>query len=321
MMLAKFLDPKNDVAFKRIFGTEKHKNILIHFLNDMLGFSGEEKIQQISFLKSAQDPDIASKKQSIVDVLCTDQKGCQYIVEMQVARTKGFEKRAQYYAAKAYVSQMNSGEAYHKLKEIIFLAITDFVMFPDKKEYKSDHIILDKNSHSQDLKDFYFCFLELPKFNKSIDDLQTMVEKWAYFFKHAAHTNEADVEKITGSDEVIRQAYEVLNQFSWSEIELNTYEQEKKRELDAKAILLYQRMEGLAEGMEKGEAKGMEKGLAEGMEKGLAKGEKNAFFTLAKRMLDQGLEIETIIQLTNLSEQEIHSIRTNGVQIYTDKKD
>ena len=77
MSFSKFLDPKNDYAFKRIFGTEKHKDILIHFLNDMLGFAQGEKIQKVSFLKTVQDPDIASKKQSIVDVLCTDQKGVQ----------------------------------------------------------------------------------------------------------------------------------------------------------------------------------------------------------------------------------------------------
>ncbi len=279
-MLTKFLDPKNDVAFKRIFGTEKHKDILIHFLNDILGFSKGEKIQRISFLRPALDPEIASKKQSIVDVLCTDEKGSQYIVEMQVARVAGFEKRAQYYAAKAYVSQMNSGEEYHKLKEVIFLAITDFIMFPEKEEYKSDHVILDKNSYSQSLKDFYFCFLELPKFNKTMDDLQTMIEKWAYFFKYAARTHESEVDKITGSDEVIRQAYAVLNQFSWSQEELHTYEQEKKRELDAKAILLQQRIEG----------------------------EKSAALRIAKKMFDQGLEMEKIIQLTDLSEQEIRSI-------------
>ena len=306
-MLSKFLDPKNDVAFKRIFGTEKHKNILIHFLNDMLGFSNKDKIQSISFLKTAQDPDIASKKQSIVDVLCTDEKGNQYIVEMQVARTPGFEKRAQYYAAKAYVSQMNSGEIYYKLKEIIFLAITDFVMFPNKKEYKSDHVILDKNSHSHDLKDFYFCFLELPKFNKKIDELQTIIEKWTYFFKHASHTNEADVGKITGSDEVIRQAYEVLNQFSWSQEELHIYEREKKRELDAQAILLQQRIEGKAEGLAEGKVEGKAEGLAEGE----IKGKKKALLGVAKQMLDQGLEIEKIIQFTNLSEQEIFSIKEN----------
>ena len=348
-MWSKFLDPKNDVAFKRIFGTEKHKNILIHFLNDMLGFSQKEKIEKISFLKTAQDPEIASKKQSIVDVLCTDEKGTQYIVEMQVARTKGFEKRAQYYAAKAYVSQMNSGEDYHRLKEIIFLAITDFVMFPEKKEYKSEHEILDRNAFTQDLKDFSFCFLELPKFTKSIGELQTIVEKWTYFFKHAAHTAESDVDKITGSDDIIRQAYEVLNQFSWSQEELHTYEQEKKRELDAKAILLQKedegiakgiakgkaegltegiakgkaeglvegiakgKVEGLLEGIEKGKteglAEGIAKGKAEGLVEGIEKGKNIVLMDIAKKMLDQGVNIADIMKLTHLSEQEINSIR------------
>ena len=85
---------------------------------------------------------------------------------MQVARTEGFAKRAQYYAAKAYANQMNNGDDYPKLKQIIFLAITNFVMFPDKKGYKSDHVILDKESYAHDLKDFSFTFLELPKFDK-----------------------------------------------------------------------------------------------------------------------------------------------------------
>jgi predicted transposase/invertase (TIGR01784 family) len=102
MSFSKYLDPKNDYAFKRIFGTEKNQDILVHFLNDMLSFSGKNQIQSVSFLKTAQDPEIAAKKQSLVDVLCKDETGRQYIVEMQVARTPGFEKRAQYYAAKAY---------------------------------------------------------------------------------------------------------------------------------------------------------------------------------------------------------------------------
>ncbi len=82
MALSKFLDPKNDVAFRRIFGTEKNKDILIHFLNDILGFTGKNAIQDIEFLSTIQDPDIASKKQSIVDVLCRDSTGVQCIIEM-----------------------------------------------------------------------------------------------------------------------------------------------------------------------------------------------------------------------------------------------
>lgn len=227
-MLSKFLDPKNDFAFKKIFGTAKHKDILIHFLNDMIDFKGNAVIKEVSFLKTSQDPDVAFAKQSIVDVLCTDQYGRQYIVEMQVARTQAFVKRAQYYAAKAYANQMNRGEDYHNLKEIIFLAITDFVMFPEKADYKSDHVILDKNSHEQDLKDFYFCFLELPKFKKKIHELKTIVEKWAYFFKNAPSTTEEDLRKLIGNDLVIGQAYEALNQFSWKPEDLQTYEQELK---------------------------------------------------------------------------------------------
>ncbi len=82
MTFSKFLDPKNDISFKRIFGTEKNKDILIHFLNDILGFTGKNEIKGIEFLSTIQDPDIAAKKQSIVDVLCRDENGLQVIVEM-----------------------------------------------------------------------------------------------------------------------------------------------------------------------------------------------------------------------------------------------
>jgi predicted transposase/invertase (TIGR01784 family) len=280
MSISKYLDPKNDFAFKKIFGTEKHKDILIHFINDMLGFVGENQIKEVSFLKTSQDPDVAAKKQSIVDVLCVDALGRQYIVEMQVAKSTGFEKRAQYYAAKAYVSQMNSGDAYANLKEIIFLAITDFIMFPDKSHYKSDHVILDKDTHDHELKDFYFSFLELPKFNKTIDRLDSVVDKWAYFFKHASETSEEDVEKLAGHDIVIRQAYEALNQYGWSDIERNTYEQLKKSDMDARAIEQFKLEEAV----------------------------NNALFEVAKRMSLQGDSIEKISQITGLSVADIKQL-------------
>ena len=236
MGIGKFLDPKNDFAFKQIFGTEKNQEILIHFLNDMISFPKGVKIVTVTFLKPSLDPDAAAKKQSIVDVLCVDEKGSQYIVEMQVASTKGFEKRAQYYAAKAYVSQMNSGEAYHNLKEIIFLAITDFVMFPNTPEYKSDHVILEKNTLANDLKDFYFCFLELPKFKKNAHELTNLVEKWAYFFKHAPDTSPKDLKEIIGTDTILEKAYNALNEFFWSDKNIDAYEQELKRKRDEQAV-------------------------------------------------------------------------------------
>lgn len=295
MSISKFLDPKNDFAFKRIFGTEKNQDILIHFLNDMLGFRGKEKIKTVSFLKTAQDPDLAAKKQSLVDVLCSDEAGRQYIVEMQVVRTAGFEKRAQYYAAKAYSRQLNQGEKYTKLKEIIFLAITDFVMFPDKIAYKSDHVILDKETYSHDLKDFSFSFLELPKFTKTLDELDSVVEKWTYFFKHAEETKEEDLEKIIGSDIAIKRAYEELNRFLWTEVELNTYEQEEKRERDAQAILDQQLLE-----VEAAKTKYIDQGKYEGK------------YEVVLQLFKEGMSDEKISVLTNLSIERVQKLRQKG---------
>jgi len=209
----------------------------MHFINDVLGLAGSDMIQAVTFLSTIQDPEIAYKKESIVDVLCTDQHGKQVIVEMQVSPQEGFEKRAQYYASKAYSRQLNAGQEvgsrYQDLKEVIFIAITDYMVFADKKDYWSNHIILDAKTYDRDLKDFSFTFIELPKFKiKSIEALSTMIEKWCYFFKYAPLTSEAEVRKIIDSDLVIQRAYEALNRFNWSEPELLTYEKEIKRILE-----------------------------------------------------------------------------------------
>jgi predicted transposase/invertase (TIGR01784 family) len=276
MTWSKFLDPKNDYAFKRIFGTDKNKEILIHFLNDLLSFHIGAPIEEVTFLNPVLEPETAAQKQSIVDILCVDAKGAKYIIEMQVARTKGFEKRAQFYAAKVYAGQIRSGEDYDNLKEIIFLAVVDFVMFPKKENYHSDHIVLDRETHEHDLKDVAFCFLELPKFTAEIDQLRTPVERWAYFFKHAPETYVGDLDRIAGSEPVIKAAYEALDRSWWSEEEFARYEQETKRELDYRSKLGQRYDEGLEEGdkrgYKRGRGEGKEEGLKEGKEEGLQEG-------------------------------------------------
>ncbi|WP_245611115.1 Rpn family recombination-promoting nuclease/putative transposase [Wolbachia endosymbiont (group A) of Nomada flava] len=285
------------LSFKRIFGTEKNKDILIHFLNDILGFTGKSAIQDIEFLSTIQDPDIASKKQSIVDVLCRDENGLQVIVEMQVAKTKGFEKRAQYYAAKAYSRQADKGDQYHDLKEIIFIAIADCILFPDKSEYKSKHTIRDEDTNEHDLKDFYFIFIELPKFPKTKEDqLSSIVEKWVYFFRYADETSEEELERIIGSDLIIKRAYEELNRFNWSEKEFIAYEQEIKRIRDEQAVL--------AQKLDDATEKGREEGILIGHEKG-RKAEK---IEVAKNLLKAGVSIDIIAQTTGLTVNEVKDL-------------
>jgi predicted transposase/invertase (TIGR01784 family) len=302
MALSKFLDPKNDVAFRRIFGSEKNKDILIHFINDILELKDSDRVKEVSFLSTIQVPEIAAKKQSIVDVLCKDENGVQIIVEMQVSPQQGFEKRAQYYAAKAYSGQLNKGKEegsrYVDLKAIVFIAISNNIIFSDKVFYKSDHIILDKDTYSHDLKDFSFTFIELPKFKiTDINLLTNIIEKWCYFFKHASKTSEQDLLKIVGSDFVIERAYTELNQFNWSEAELNTYEQEIKRIMDNRAAEEYRIEQAKVEGLEEG----LERGKAEGLKEGINKTVIN--------MLKQNLNIDLIKQVTGLTEEEILKLK------------
>lgn len=292
-MLSKYLDPKNDVAFRKIFGTEKNKDILMHFLNDILGFSGSKQITSVTFLSTIQDPDIAAKKQSIVDVLCQDDEGVRYIIEMQVAKTKGFEKRAQYYAAKAYSQQANRGDEYQNLKEIIFIAIADCTLFPEKTQYKSDHIILDRDTGEHDLKDFSFTFIELPKFKKSNPkDLESIIEKWCYFFKYAAETGPECLKHLIGEDTIIEDAYEQLDRFYWTESELMNYERELKRVRDEAAIL----------------AQKIDDATEKGIQQGIQQGSKETKFEIARQLLGDGLDRAVIKRCTGLSDEELDSL-------------
>jgi predicted transposase/invertase (TIGR01784 family) len=292
-MFAKFLDPKNDVAFRKVFGSEQHKPILIHFLNDILSFKGAQKIEEVEFLKTIQDPEIASKKQSIVDVLCRDKQGVQYIIEMQVAKTKGFEQRAQYYAAKAYGRQANIGDKYHRLKEVIFIAIADCIIFPEKLAYKSDHIILDKESYEHDLKDFSFTFIELPKFKKGLGDhLEGMLERWCYFFKYAPQTHESDLKRIIGHHPILKEAYQALDQHYWSEPEYLAYEQELKRIRDEKAIL----------------AQKLDDAKEQGLTQGRQEGRQEMRFDIAKKLRSIGLDQDSIKQVTHLTDEELSNL-------------
>ena len=298
-MLDKFLDPKNDTAFKKIFGNEKNHDILIHFLNDVLVFQEKHPISKITLLKTILDPEIAAKKTSILDILCEDDKGSKYIVEIHLAKTSGFEKRAQYYASKAYCSQANVGDQYENLKEVIFLAIADYVMFPDKKKYKSDHVILDKETYEQDLKDFSFTFIELPKFNKTIEELTTLEEKWYYFFKHAGDTSPEDLKRLTGKDEIIERVYQELDHHYWSKEELLGYERAEKAKNDYISSLKQKFSEGFGEGFDKGKAE--ERAKAE-EEKVLS------LKNMARDLRDQGVPVSLIHLTTKLSIKEIEDL-------------
>ncbi|MCB1212879.1 MAG: Rpn family recombination-promoting nuclease/putative transposase [Chlamydiia bacterium] len=331
----KFLNPRNDLAFKRIFGSEKNRDILIHFLNDILQLASP--IRELTFLKTIQDPEIAPFRVSIVDVLCQDQDGQRFIIEMQLSHEKGFDRRALYYAARAYCSQRQridpsestpSPAIYADLKNVYFIAITDFTPFPKKENWISRIALKDIETNELDIDAIQLIFLQLPLFHQELHQLRTIRQKWGYFLKHAEETTEEELIQIIGDDAIIQRAYDELSRFKWSEVELNDYESVEMKHAADQAVISAALEKGEKLGLEKGEKLGLEKGEKLGLEKGeklgLEKGEKLGLekgeqLGIARRnreiveiMSKNGMSIEQISQITKLSLEQVIEILKEG---------
>lgn len=223
-----FADIKNDIAFRKIFGNENKKEILISFLNAVLKLEQTRQITWVEILNPYQVPIVLGAKSTILDVKAKDKAGNEYIVEMQVTDKIGFAKRVVYYSAKSYSSQLNVGEDYYKLKPTIFIGILNFT-FLESSHYLSRHLILDAETQEHKLKDLDFNFIELPKFNKTEQELQTLIEKWIYFIKNA---DTLSVIPPNLDDEGLKLAYIEADQHTWTKADLEAYQYARMRETD-----------------------------------------------------------------------------------------
>jgi predicted transposase/invertase (TIGR01784 family) len=224
----KFVDIKNDIAFRKIFGNESRKEVLISFLNAVLLLENKKKIVSVDILTPYQLPALKGGKVTIVDVKAKDQSDKNYIVEMQVAEVDGFDKRVLYYASKSYSSQIDRGDLYEKLNPIFFIGILDFEV-TQNNEYISRHKIIDTETGQNFIKDIEFNFIELPKFNKKETELTSIIDQWVYFIKNAE-----DLEVIPQSvkDKGLKSAYEDADKHNWTKEELEAYDYALMREQD-----------------------------------------------------------------------------------------
>jgi predicted transposase/invertase (TIGR01784 family) len=226
----KFVDVKNDVAFRKIFGNENKKVILISFLNAVLGLEDQDRVKEVTLLNPFQLPRIAGEKSSIIDVRATDEKGLTFIVEMQVAEPAGFDKRVLYYTTKDYAGQINSGEDYPLLRPVFFIGILDFNYFSGKN-YLSSHLIVDEETGECVFKDLKFRFIELKKFNKKSHELKNIIDEWTFFIKNA---DELEVMPSDVDDEGLKEAYEEAAQHNWTREAYDAYIYSGIREQDEK---------------------------------------------------------------------------------------
>ena len=283
----KFVDPKTDIAFKKIFGNNAHKSILIEFLNEILEL--DYPIESVDIADTYQPPKIYGLKSTSLDIKAKDQSKREFIIEMQVIKETWFLQRAMFYSSKAYSQQLAIGGNYQELKPVIFLGILNFEAFEHEAHF-SRYLLLNSATKQHDLKELEFNFVELPKFTKTEYELETVADKWIYFIQQAIKLDHIPENTDTPA---LKLAYEVAAQHKWSAKELEMYEAEEMEIHRRNNVLQTARMEG----------------LAEGKEEGLAQGELKAKQTIAKGMLAEGLAIEVIAKLTGLTQTEIENLK------------
>lgn len=224
----KFVDITNDIAFRKIFGDENRKEVLISFLNAVLLLDNDKKITTVDILTPYQLPALKGGKVTIVDVKAKDQNDKTYIVEMQVAAVDGFNKRVLYYASKSYSSQIDRGDLYEKLNPTFFIGILDFEI-TQNPDYISRHKIVDIETGENLISDIEFNFIELPKFTKKETEFSSIIDQWVYFIKNAENL---DIIPESVTDEGLKSAYENADKHNWTKAELEAYDNVFIREQD-----------------------------------------------------------------------------------------
>ena len=286
----RFIDPKTDFAFKKIFGSDQSHDILISFLNSLV-YNGEAIVQDLKILNPYQPPKIAGIKASYLDVRAKLQTGETVIIEMQVLNVSGFEKRVLYNAAKGYAIQADARMHYTTLNPVIALTITDFEMFPEFPDVISRFVLKERRT----LVDYPVCdieliFAELPKFTLSIDESLSLADKWLYFLKNAP-----SLAMIPNSMETIpalQQAFQIAQQSNLNRDELEELEKQQIYIQDQKGAI----------------TKAVEIALKKA-ELALKKGRKDEKIEIAQRLLTL-LDDEAIAATTGLSVVEIQALRS-----------
>ena len=320
----RYISLLTDFGFKRIFGTKPNKDLLINFLNSL--FDGFQVIKDVKYLNSEHVGDVFAERKAIFDVYCENEHGEKFIVEMQNAYQKYFKDRSLFYSTFPIREQAPKGAEWNfQLEHVYTVALLNFDLEEeafDKNDINHDVGLLDKKTLKVFNDKLSFKYVEIAKFNKTEEELDTLYDKWLYVLKNLSRLDERP---SALKEKVFTKLFEEAEIAKFTPTELKEYEDSLKAYRDVKnsidTALEKGREEGLAKGLEKGMAKGLEKGreegMAKGMEKGLAKGlekgreegmEKEKLST-ARRLLSMGLSEEQVSTATELPLEEIQKLR------------
>ena len=307
-MIDKYINPHTDFGFKRLFGSEFNKELLISFLNAM--FHGEQNVQDVTYLNSEQLGDRADARRAIFDVYCENDKGEKFIVEMQNVYQEFFKDRTIYYSTFPIREQaQRGGEWDFRLNPVYTIGLLNFNFadgLENAKRWHHEVKLMEVETHEVFYDKLMYIYVEIPKFDKMESELVTMYDKWMYVLKNLSRLKQRPAAL---QERVFTRLFEQAEIAKFNNEELKLYEDSMNAYRDiVNAIRTAEKTkyaEGEADSMAKGLAEGLEKGRAEGLEKGRTEG----ITKVAINMLGKGMPAELVAEMTGLPIDEVQRIQ------------
>ncbi|MEM9340340.1 MAG: Rpn family recombination-promoting nuclease/putative transposase [Bacteroidota bacterium] len=286
----KYVNPFTDFGFKKLFGEEPNKDLLLDFLNELLR-EEQGQITELTYLKNEHlDQDLNRK--AIFDLYCTNEKGERFIVELQKTKQNFFKDRTVYYSTFPIREQAKRADWNYQLNAVYTIAILDFVFDEGKnepKKYRYDIKLMDKETCEIFYDKLTFIYLEMPKFSKTLDELESRFDKWLYVLRNL---NKLDRVPDKLRERIFEQLFETAEIAKFDHQQLNDYEESLKYYRDLKNSL----------------DTAFEDGMEKGVEKGIEKGEDKKEISFVLRLHKKGKTVEEIVDLTGLSPQRVRQI-------------
>ncbi len=289
----RYLDPKADLTFKKVFG--EHEDLVISLLNALLPLRADEEVIEVEYLPAELVPDNPLRKNSIVDVRCVDAVGRQFIVEMQMVWSPEFLQRVLFNSAKAYVRQLDKGFDYSLLKPVYSLNLVNDIFEPQLPEYYHYFKLVHEEHTEKVIDGLHLVFVELPKFTPHSMSEKKMQVLWLRYLTEIKDGTEKIPQELLDNAETGK-AISVLETSSYNDAQLASYDKFWDTISIEKTLYNSGERKGREEGLMEGEAVGMEKGRAEEKRK------------IASGMKQAGIPLETIAVITGLPLEEIKSI-------------
>lgn len=284
------INPRVDFAFKKLFGSEENKDLLISLINAIV--SEEDQVADVELKNPYNLAAYRAGKMSILDIKARSRDGRWFNIEMQISEDYHFDKRAIYYWAKLVTEQLSEGMMFKELKKTISINILDFNFVPDTEElhnlYKIINTATGKDDRLHDV--FELHYVELKKFTKPYHQISSALDRWSTFFTKAHQLDKAHVPEELAGDSAIVKAITAVDRM-FDEEERQVYEV---------------RMQALAE-VESKIASAIDKGLQQGLQQGLDQASK----TIALKLAQQGIAIPAIAEATGLAVETIASLLAN----------